>query len=157
MNRQALLLSACAILTASCSGLWNAVNRSALEADVAHVLSIDPSQIPMECTMIGGTRSGTCVLPADETQVAAWAERLGLSARTVSLQDVETAPPLASEGPVGCLDAPGGEGIEGLPAYWIAGRPAALALEGGGQFEYLLLIHDPAAARACVQASYASG
>jgi len=157
MIRQALLLSACAILTASCSGLWNAANRSALQADVATILSIDPAQIPMKCAMIGGTRSGYCVLPADEMQIVAWADRLGLSARTVSLQDVETVPPLASEGPVGCLAASTFDSIEGMPAYWIAGRPAALELEGGGQFEYLLLIHDPASASACVQASYAYG
>jgi len=111
----------------------------------------------MKCAMIGGTRSGYCVLPADATQVVSWADTLGLSARAVSLQDVATLPPLASEVPVGCLDESTLEGIEGLPAYWITGRPAALKLEGGGQFEYLLLIHDPAAASVCLQASYAYG
>ncbi len=157
MNSQIPVLGACFILLASCSGLWNAANRSSLETDVAQVLSIDPAEVSMQCAMVDTTRTGYCVLPADETQVDAWARSLGLSPRRASLSDGESVPPLASEGPVGCLDAGRSGAVEGQPAYWIGARPTSLALGSGGQFEYLLLIFDPAAAQACVQVSYAYG
>jgi hypothetical protein len=137
--------------------MWNAANRSALEADLAQILALDPSQPPMQCAMIGGTRSGYCVLPVEEMQVVAWADGLGLSARPMALEEAQSVPPLGAEGPVGCLDPSALNGEDVLPTYWIAGRPAALQLEGGGQFEYLLLIHDPASGKACVQVSYAYG
>lgn len=157
MTRQVFLLGACSILLTSCSGLWNAANRSSLETDVAQVMSIDPAERSMRCAMLDGTRSGYCLLPADATEVGAWAGELGLSLRTASLDDVESLPPLTSEGPVGCLDAASFGQVEGHPPYWIGGRPDSLALDSGGQFEYMLLIFDPAAAQACVQVSYAYG
>jgi len=157
MNRWIPLLGACSILLASCGGLWNAANRSSLQTDVAQVLSVAPAEQSMRCAMVDRTRTGYCVLPADEAQVRAWSGTLGLSPRTASLTDVDSVPPLASEGPVGCLDEGNFGQIEGRPTYWIGARPEALALENGGQFEYMLLIFDPAAAQACVQVSYAYG
>ena len=157
MTRLALLLGVCSLLLTSCGRAWDAVNRDALRDDVAHVLSVDPAKSSMRCGMVDATRSGYCLLPADASQVSAWSRDLGLDARTASQEDVGSVPPLASEGPVGCLD-PGIYGpIDGLPAYWIGGRPNALGLSGGGQFEYLLLLFDEAASQACVQVSYAYG
>jgi hypothetical protein len=111
----------------------------------------------MQCAMIDGTRSGYCVLPADGLKVDDWASLVRLNRRPVAMTDVETVPPLASEGPVGCLDTGTFPMVDGMTAYYLGGRPESLALIGGGQFEYMLLIFDPATARACIQVSYAYG
>jgi hypothetical protein len=149
------LAVACTLLV-SCGGLWNLANRSALAADVAEVM--DEADDPdLQCAMIGVTRAGYCLLPASEGAVSGWATSLGLASGTASLDRPETVPPLAAEGAVGCLDAQVFVEVDGLPAYWLGGRPSQLSLSNGGQFEYMLLLYDPETGRACVQVSYAYG
>jgi hypothetical protein len=150
-----LLLPAAA---AGCSPVWGALNRTSLRADVGEVLTRgleDPPKI--ECRMIGTTRSGYCTFEQDSASALALAEELGLESGYVDLNDPASVPPAAVEGMVGCLSAEVLGSVDGLPAYWIGGRPEALKLQNGGQFEYLMLAMDPDTGQACVQDSYAYG
>lgn len=155
--RQMVLLLLLPAIT-GCSPVWGGLNRTPLETDVREVLtkaSQDPPEL--ECKMIGTTRSGFCTLEQDDDGALAWAQGLGLDPRLVDLDSPETVPPVAAEGKVGCLSPEVLEHVDGLPAYWIGGRPDVLALQSGGQFEYLLLVVDPDTGQACMQVSYAYG
>lgn len=85
------------------------------------------------------------------------ATRLGLNASTVDLLDTASVPLLAYEGEVGCLGDEALPGVNGLPVWWIDGRPPDLALSSGGQFEYLFLVVDPVSGAGCIQVSYSYG
>ncbi|MCJ7513490.1 MAG: hypothetical protein MUO23_11035 [Anaerolineales bacterium] len=157
MRTRALLLLVLSILLTSCGPLWNAVNRSTLKLDVAEALGPQALDLQLRCEMVDSTRTGYCLVPADREQVIGWAGALGMSASTASTASAQTLPPLASEGRVGCLAPENFGDVEGLPAYWVGGRPEALILSGGGRFEYMLLLHNPDTGQACVQVSYAYG
>ena len=146
------------VLLVSCASMWNLGNRSSLEADVLDVLrpaSMD--RLSLECRMIGTTRSGYCVGEISLEDAEALALALGLESSQVDLENLDRAPPLAAEGLVECVDPEAFPGVDGLPAYWIAGRPPQLGLVSGGQFEYLLVIVNAATGQGCVQVSYAYG
>ena len=150
------LLVAAAV--AGCSALWSVANRRGLEADLREVLGAYLDVQPeMDCAMVGTTRTGYCLFDAQAESVRDLAEEMGMEARAVDLHDPGSLPPLQVEGRVGCLSAEVFGQVQGLPAYWLGGRPDALALQSGGRFEYLLLVFDPAAGRACALASYAYG
>lgn len=138
--------------------LWDAANRSSLAKDVAEVLAA-PDLAPgaLACHMAGRTRTGYCLFETDQALVKDIANRLHLEGRTTAPEAPRTIPPLVVEGAVGCFAAGVGGSAEGLPAYWAGGRPPQLALSGGGQFEYLLLLYNPATRQTCVQVSYAYG
>lgn len=156
MIRKLSLLLTAASLTA-CSALWSTANRGALEADLRRVLDA-PAEAPgWECSMVGTTRTGYCRFEADASWLRSAAEELGMQRTAVGLHDPAGLPPLQSEGLTGCLSAEVFGPAQDLPAYWLGGRPEALALESGGQFEYLLLLIDPATGAACAQAAYAYG
>jgi len=146
------------LLLVSCAFIWNLGNRNSLEADVLEVLHPAPDEGSfLECRMIGTTRSGYCVGEISQADVQALTLAIGLESSTLDLADLDGVPPLAYEGLVGCLDPQTLAVVDGLPAYWIAGRPPQLALKSGGQFEYLLLIVNEATGQGCVQVSYAYG
>lgn len=146
------------LLIVSCASVWNLGNQRALEADVLEVLRPAPDQtLSLKCRMIATTRSGYCLGEISEMEAGARAQALDLESFRVDLEDAASVPPLAAEGPVGCLSAEVFPGVDGLPAYWVGGRPVQLGLGSGAQFEYLLLIVDPATDRGCVQVSYAYG
>ena len=107
--------------------------------------------------MIGSTRSGYCRGEIAEDQAQGIAARLGLHASSVDLQDATSVPPLAYEGEVGCLAEDVLPGVNGLPVWWIDGRPPGLALASGAQFEYLLVVLDTASGAGCIQVSYSYG
>ena len=151
------MAAAIATVTLACSWLWNLANRGSLEADVHELIGMDASSLPLACQMIGSTRSGTCLGDLTEVQAGEIAARVGLSASTVNLQDAATVPPLAYEGEVGCLGQEALPGVDALPVWWIEGRPDALALASGAQFEYLFMVVDPASGVGCIQVSYAYG
>ncbi|MCX6072186.1 MAG: hypothetical protein NTU91_15250 [Chloroflexi bacterium] len=150
-----LLLSAA---VAGCSPVWSAISRPSLEADVGEVLARGLQDPPgMECRMIGTTRSGYCTLELDGAGALAVAEGLSLESGNVDLQDPAGIPPAAAEGIVGYFSPEVMGSLDGLPAYWIGGRPDSLRLQNGGQFEYMVLILGPDTRQACVQVSYAYG
>lgn len=146
------------LLLVSCAFIWNLGNRNSLEADVLEVLHPAPDEgLSLDCRMIGTTRSGYCVGEISQDDARALALAIGLESSTLDLADLDGVPPLAYEGLVGCLDPQAFAVVDGVPAYWIAGRPPQLALKSGGQFEYLLLIVNEATGQGCVQVSYAYG
>jgi hypothetical protein len=146
------------VLLVSCASIWNLGNRSSLEADVLEVLRpASKDGLSLECRMIGTTRSAYCLGEISDDEAAAWAQALALESFRINLEDAASTPPLGAEGPVGCLSAEVFPGVDGLPAFWIGGRPLQLALGSGGQFEYLLLIVNAATGQGCVQVSYAYG
>jgi hypothetical protein len=147
-----------AAMLMACNFPWNVLNRDSLRADVAEVLALpDVDPLDLSCQMVGTTRTGYCLLTADSAWVEQIAGALALEYRVASLARAETLPPMLSEGLVGCLASEDFGPVEELPAYWVDGRPPALALGSGGQFEYLLLLHNPATHQVCVQVSYAYG
>jgi len=85
------------------------------------------------------------------------AARLELEARIVSLADPSTVPPIVTDGEIGCLDPDTFGSVDGLPAYWLGGRPDQLSLANGGQFEYMFLLFNTATGLVCVQVAYAYG
>jgi hypothetical protein len=107
--------------------------------------------------MIGSTRSGFCLGAMQLDQAEAVAQALELTATQVNLDAPATDLPMASEGLQGCLDPEVFPAVNGLPAWWISGRPAQLSLETGGQFEYLLIVLNATTGQGCVQVSYAYG
>jgi hypothetical protein len=142
----------------ACNFLWNSANRNTLESDVNEVLyPINAAQLDLECSMIATTRSGYCLFEANKGQIEEIGARLDLDYRLASFENNETIPPVVSEGKVGCLDENVFGQVDGLPAYYIGGRPDQLSLTGGGQFEYLLLLFNPETGQACAQVSYAYG
>lgn len=152
------VLTLALLLLSSCSSLWNLGNRTALQADVQALLQADSlDRLSLDCRMIGSTRSAYCLGEIQTEQAQAAAQALGLTATQVDLDGPATGLPMASEGLQGCLDPEVYPEVDGLPAWWINGRPDQLALESGGQFEYLLLVVNPASGQGCVQVSYAYG
>ena len=146
------------VLLVSCASIWNLGNRSSLEADVLEILPPASSTgLSLECQMIGTTRSAYCLGDISDDEAAAWAQSLAMESFRVRLGDAASVPPLGAEGPVGCLSAEVFPGVDGLPAFWVGGRPPELALGSGGQFEYLLLIVNAATGQGCLQVSYAYG
>ena len=142
----------------ACNFLWNSANRVPLESDVKEVL--DPAttaKLDLKCSMIDSTRSGYCLFSSNQAQIEEIAARLDLDYRVVSFENSESVPPVISEGEVGCLDEDVFGAVDGLPAYYIGGRPDQLSLANGGQFEYLLLLFNPETGQACTQVSYAYG
>ena len=107
--------------------------------------------------MIGSTRSGYCLGEMQPEQAEAAARALELTATQVDLNAPNAGLPMASEGTQGCLDPDVFPVVDGLPVWWISGRPAQLGLETGGQFEYLLIVLNTATGQGCVQVSYAYG
>ena len=107
--------------------------------------------------MIGSTRSGYCLGQIAADQAEAVAAQLGLKPSQVDLKDTASVPPLGYGGEVGCLSQDVMPGVNGLPVWWIDGRPSNLALSSGGQFEYLFLVADPASGAGCIQVSYSYG
>jgi len=146
-----------AMATLACSALWNIANRGSLAADVHEAIGTDQASLPLKCQMIGSTRSGYCRGEFAEDRAQGIAARLGLNASTVDLQDTASVPPLAYEGEVGCLDDDVLPAVNGLPAWWIDGRPLVLALASGAQFEYLFVVLDPVSGVGCIQVSYSYG
>lgn len=142
----------------ACSSLWNLTNRNSLIANVTEVLAATgEDQLELTCQMVDTTRTGYCIFDAHKELIEQIATRLGLDYRTASLEEPDTLPPLGSEGMMGCLSAGVFDNIEGLPAYWVGGRPITLSLSDGGQFEYLLLLYNSLTEQSCVQVSYAYG
>ena len=150
-------VAAVALITLACSSLWNLANRGSLAADVQEAIGIDRASLPLRCQMVGSTRSGYCVAGISVDQAEEIATRLGLNASTVDLLDTASVPPLAYEGEVGCLGDEALPGVNGLPVWWIGGRPPDLALSSGGQFEYLFLVVDAVSGAGCIQVSYSYG
>jgi hypothetical protein len=150
-------VAAIAMTTLACGSLWNLANRGSLAADVHEAIGIDQASLPLKCQMIGSTRSGYCRGEFAEVQAEGIAARLGLNASTVDLQDAASVPPLAYEGEVGCLDEDVLPGVNGLPVWWVDGRPPGLALASGAQFEYLFVVLDPVSGVGCIQVSYSYG
>lgn len=146
------------LILLACNFLWNSANRVPLESDVKEVL--DPAttaQLDLKCSMIDSTRSGYCLFSSNQTQIEEIVARLDLDYRVASFENNETIPPVVSDGKVGCLDENVFGQVDGLPAYYIGGRPDQLSLASGGQFEYLLLLSNPETGQACTQVSYAYG
>ncbi len=142
----------------ACNFLWNSANRVPLKSDVNEVLDpANTSGLDLTCAMIDTTRSGYCLFMADEGKIEEIAARLELDYRVASFDKDDTIPPLVLDGKVGCLDENVFGIADGLPAFYIAGRPGQLSLAGGGQFEYLLLLFNPETGQACTQVSYAYG
>jgi hypothetical protein len=157
MLRKSILLIL-ATLTASCGSLWNMANRDLLRSGMVEVLSpIAVASDDLECQMIGSTRTGYCLLATTPEMVTTIATSLALDYRVANPDDPITLPPIAGEGKLGCLSSEVFGEVRGLPAYWIAGRPEQLKIKGGGQFEYMLLLFNPATGRSCIQVSYAYG
>ncbi len=153
-----LTLLILAALMASCGALWNWGNQGALIAGMVDVLSpIQVTADDLECQMVGSTRTGYCLLATTPEMVMTIATSLALDYRLANPDDPITLPPIAGEGRTGCLSSEVFGEVRGLPAYWIAGRPKQLEITGGGQFEYMLLIFNPATGQSCIQASYAYG
>ncbi len=153
-----LLMPLLPLVVTGCSSAWTAFGRASLEADVAEVVSRGLAGSPeMECQMVGTTRSGFCTFEAGGAGALAVATELGLNSGSVEPDDLSAIPPVAAEGAVGCFSPEMMERADGLPAYWIGGRPESLRLQSGGQFEYLVLLLDPDTGQACVQVSYAYG
>jgi hypothetical protein len=146
----------CSLLLAC--DLWTLANRTPLTTDVNELLSTAATTpLDLTCNMLEGTRSGYCLFTADEEMVEEMAARLELDARIASLADRSTVPPIVTDGETGCLD-PGIFGsVDGLPAYWLGGRPDQLSLADGSQFEYMLLLFNNATGQGCVQVAYAYG
>ncbi len=156
VRKTALILLA--VLAASCSSLWNWGNRGALISGMVEVLRpIGVTADNLECQMIGDTRSGYCLLDTTPNMLATLATSLGLDYRVANPDDPLTLPPIVDSGKAGCLSAEVFGNVRGLPAYWLGGRPKQLELSSGGQFEYLMLIFNPASGRSCIQVSYAYG
>ncbi len=107
--------------------------------------------------MIDSARSGYCLSSSNQAQIEEIVARLDLDYRVASFENNVTIPPIVSEGEVGCLDENVFGQVDGLPAYYIGGRPDQLSLTSGGQFEYLLLLFNPETWQACTQVSYAYG
>lgn len=143
--------------TLACASLWNIANRGSLVEDVHEAIGIDQASLPLTCQMIGSTRSGYCRGDLTEDQAQGIAARLGLNASTVDLQAAASVPPLAYEGEVGCLEKDVLPGVNGLPVWWVDGRPAGLSLSSGAQFEYLFVVLDPVNGVGCIQVSYSYG
>ena len=157
MIRKSILLLLAA-LTASCSSLWNWGNRGALIGGMVEVLApIEIAAEDLECQMIGSTRSGYCLLETTPEMVLTIATTLALDYRVANPDNPITLPPIVGEGKTGCLSSEVFGEIRGLPTYWIAGRPEQLQVSGGGQFEYMLLLFNPATGQSCIQVSYAYG
>lgn len=142
----------------ACNFLWNSANRVPLESDVKEVLApATTARLDLKCALIETTRSGYCLFEANEKQIEGIAAGLDLEYRLASFENKETIPPVVSEGKLGCLDENVFSQVDGLPAYYIGGRPDQLSLTSGGQFEYLLLLFNPETGQACTQVSYAYG
>ena len=142
----------------ACNILWNSANRNTLQSDVKEVLvPATTDQLDLKCSMIETTRSAYCLFEANEEQIEGIAAGLDLDYHVISFENNETTPPVVSEGRVGCLDESVFSQVDGLPAYYIGGRPDQLSLTSGGQFEYLLLLFNPETGQACTQVSYAYG
>jgi hypothetical protein len=141
----------------ACSSRWILAHRGSLAANVHEVIGLDPEALPLACQMVASTRTGICQGSIAQDQAEGIASRLALNASTIALQDLSSVAPLAYEGEVECLEEAALPGVDGLPVWWIDGRPADLALSSGGQFEYLLIVVDPASGAGCIQVSYSYG
>jgi hypothetical protein len=141
-------------LLIGCDPLWNAGNRSGLEADVRELFrkaAVVPQHL--ECRMVGSTRGASCSLlmsPSESATVI----------RTLALESIQPSSEVSH--PVARLIARAGPScVAGasapLAAFGITGRPDSLRLPSGSAFEYLLLTIDESTGQACVQVSYSFG
>lgn len=142
------------LLLIGCEPLWDAANRSSLEADVRALLKT-ASVVPqhLECHMVGFTRAASCTLSISPTEAASVIHTLALE----NIQPSSEAPsPLArliTHAAPSCVA--GTSAL--LTTFGIAGHPNALKLPNGSAFEYLLLTINKTTSQKCVQVSYSYG
>ena len=152
-----LLVATIVLPLASCERAWNAVNSSALEADVASLLDQCglEDRVPEACSMICTNRDGICEFDLMPAEVAQLVEQLGLSeldSTDTEHLDVLNRLQMASPSCVGQH-----ENTEALDGWIVLGRPPELTLKSGTSFEYFLIIYKHSESRACLQLSYAYG
>jgi hypothetical protein len=158
MKKRAILPSVLCCLLLACNSLWTLANRTPLTTDVNELLSTTATTpLALTCNMLEGSRSGYCLFTADEELVAEITARLEMDAGIASLVDPSTVPPIITDGETGCLDPDTFGSVDGLPAYWLGGRPDQLSLADGSQFEYMLLLFNTGPGLVCVQVAYAYG
>ena len=126
-----------------CGRLWNADDASGLEADVASLLAAQGIHAPVECHMLGATRSGVCKLRAQPDDVGALVAGLGL--KPASPVDYR-----GWESPAGCR-AEQGFGPASSPSVHVSGRRDP-RVPG---FEFLILYQEQGTDRLCLEIGYA--
>jgi len=106
--------------------------------------------------MEGTTRTGYCLLEADPQQIEVFTSSLDMGApQHLAAAEGFPFPAFLRDSP--CVVRFPSEALDEVRAYLIAGRPDQLRLAQGGQFEYLMIVFDPATYDACIQASYSYG
>lgn len=151
-----LVLIASSVMVAGCGRTWNALNRSALEADITSLLNSCgiEGRIPEHCSMIDTTREGRCEIELTMEEVASLVEHIGLEEIDRDQPDHLALLNRLKEISLSSFDH---DGPEGPQAWVVLGRPPALKLKSGSSFEYLLIVYDPSATRASLLVSYAYG
>ncbi len=151
-----LVLIASSVMVAACGRTWNALNRSALEADITSLLNSCgiEGRTPEHCSMIDTTRDGRCEIELTREEVASLVEHLGLEELDRDQPNHLALLNRLKEVSPSCFENGGPDG----PQAWVVlGRPPALRLKSGSSFEYLLIVYEPSAVRASLLVSYAYG
>jgi len=142
----------------ACDRLWDGLNRSSLQADMAALLpesGLNRGGALRECRMIGRSRDGLCRLRISPGELVDLVARLGLTELDRDTPEGRRMVRRLSTVSPSCL-ATGADSHE--RHVWTAfGRPAGLRLDNGSAFEYLLLVYVPSEGVACLQVSYAYG
>ena len=149
-----LLCALACLLPIGCGPLWNAANRSGLEADVRELLkraAVVPQHL--ECRMVGSTRAAACSLSMSPTETASVIRTLALESIHPSSEASSPLARLIAHAGPSCVAGTSAQ----LAAFGIAGRPSSLRLPGGSAFEYLILTINASTGQACVQVSYSYG
>lgn len=142
------------LLLVGCGPLWNAANRSGLEADVRQLLEA-AGFVPqhLDCRMVGSTRDAACSLHMSAAGTASVIGTFALERIDLSSEPPSNLARLVADAGPSCVVAASAR----LSTYGISGRPDSLRLPSGSAFEYLLLTVDESTGQACVQVSYAYG